>query len=71
MKKTIVKVEGMKCEGCEKRIENALLTLENVRAVTASYQTKTVEVVTEEEVLTDTIKEKIESIGFEVVNDTV
>ena len=36
MKKNIIKVEGMVCGGCEKRVENVLSTLEGINKVKAN-----------------------------------
>jgi len=65
MKEIIIKVEGMMCGGCEKRIQNALKSIEGVKEVVASHENKTVKVVTnvDEKILA----EKIEDIGFKVV----
>lgn len=65
MKEIIFKVEGMMCEGCEKRIQNSLKSFEGVKEVTANHTDGTVKVVTEidEKIL----REKIEDIGFKVI----
>ena len=54
MKETIIKVEGMVCNGCENRVQNALKTIEGVES-TSKY-----------EVTENSMKEKIEDIGFKV-----
>ena len=66
MKETIIKVEGMVCGGCEKRVVNALSDLQGVSEVVASYQNGTVLVKMTEEVDVEVLKEKIEDLGFEV-----
>lgn len=66
MKETIIKVEGMACNGCENRVQNALKTIEGIENVAASYIEGTVTVSSKDEVPEKVIKEKIEDIGFKV-----
>lgn len=66
MKETIIKVEGMICNGCENRVKNALKTIDGIESVVADHTKGTVVVVSSNEVTENTIKEKIEDIGFEV-----
>ncbi len=69
MKETIIKVEGMVCNGCENRVKNALKNIQGVESVDANHATGTVTVTSKEEVSENIIKEKIEDIGFEVVKE--
>ena len=62
MKETVLNVNGMVCGGCENRVKNALKTIEGVEDVTADHTTGKVTVISEQ-----SIKEKIEDIGFDVV----
>lgn len=64
--KTILKVKGMHCEGCENRIKNVLASVENVEEVKADHETKEVEIKSTETLDLNEIKEKIEDLGFEV-----
>lgn len=66
MKKIIINVEGMSCEGCENRIQNSLKSLEGIENVVANHKEKTVTVIGEN-VNIDKLKEKIEDIGFRVL----
>lgn len=66
MKETIISVEGMACGGCENRIKNALLTIKGITEVYASHVNKTVKVVFTDDVSENSIKEKIQDIGFTV-----
>ena len=66
MKELELKVEGMVCGGCEKRVVNSLSTLEGVNEVSANHQTGTVLVKMTEDIDTEVLKEKIEDLGFEV-----
>ena len=61
------KVEGIMCGGCENRIKNALSEMEDVIAVAASHETKTVIVTTTKEI-TNILKDKIETLGFDVID---
>ena len=69
MKEIKLNVEGMVCEGCEKRVVNVLSTIEGVEKVIADHNTNTVIIQTNKEIGQDVIKEKIEDIGFKVEED--
>lgn len=66
MKETIIKVQGMACEGCENRIQNALKNIEGIEKVVANHKEGTVTVTANETLIND-IKEKIEDLGFIVL----
>jgi len=59
-------VEGMMCEGCERRIENAIKTLENVETVRADHKEGIVVIHLNGNIEKSEIKEKIEKLGFQV-----
>lgn len=69
MKETIIKVEGMVCNGCENRVQNALKTIEGIENVVANHISGTVKITSKSEVTISTMKEKIEDIGFKVKED--
>ncbi len=69
MKETIIKVEGMVCNGCENRVQNALKTIEGVEKVVANHTNGTVTVTSINELEEKVFKEKIEDIGFNVKED--
>ncbi len=69
MKETIIKVEGMVCNGCENRVQNALKTIDGVESVVANHTDGTVTINSKEEVTENVMKEKIEDIGFQVKED--
>lgn len=69
MKETIIKVEGMVCNGCENRVKNALENIEGIEKAVADHTTGTVTVTSNDEVLESVMEEKIEDIGFEVVKE--
>ena len=62
----IFKVEGMMCNGCENRVQNALKTLDGVENVVASHVNGTVTVTLNKEIDKNVVKVKIEDIGYEV-----
>lgn len=69
MKEIIIKVEGMVCNGCENRVQNALKNISGVDNVIADHNTGIVKVILKGEVEESVIKDKIEDIGFEVKED--
>lgn len=66
MKEFIIKVEGMACEGCERRIQNALKNMEGIENVVANRKEGIV-TITAENIDMNKVKEKIEDIGFRVL----
>ena len=69
MKEINIKVDGMVCNGCENRVQNALKTIEGIEDVKANYKDGTVKVTAKNEISENVIKEKIEDIGFEIKED--
>lgn len=69
MKETIVKVNGMVCEGCENRVKNILSTIDGVDSVEASHATGIVTVISNKEIERSVIEEKINNLGFEIVKE--
>ncbi|MBR2299704.1 MAG: heavy-metal-associated domain-containing protein [Alphaproteobacteria bacterium] len=67
MQEANLKVEGMRCHGCEMRVQNALLAIEGVKSVSANFEQKAVDVQFETPASLDDIKEKIDDLGFEVI----
>lgn len=65
--KKVIKVEGMKCTGCENRIKNVLEEVKEIENVKADFKTGLVEITTNSEVNDELIKEKINDLGFEVL----
>lgn len=66
MKEIKLNVDGMVCGGCEKRVINALNTIQGVLEVIANHENGTVTIKMNEEVTENIIKEKIEDLGFDV-----
>ena len=66
MEEMKMKVSGMVCGGCEKRVVNALSTIDGVKEVMADHTNGTVLVKMEKNIEKSILKEKIEDLGFEV-----
>ena len=66
MKETIIKVRGMACEGCEKRIQNALKNMEGIENEVANHKEGTV-IIKVNEIDIDKVKERIKDLGFTVL----
>ena len=66
MEKTIV-VEGMHCSGCENRLMNGLNTITGVETLSADHNTGNVVVKLENEELLTQVLEKLDTLGFTVI----
>ena len=67
MNKLELKVEGMVCTGCENRLKNAILQMNNVKNVEASFVEKKVIVEFVKNIDKSEIIEKIKDLGFKVI----
>lgn len=68
MEDEVLKVEGMHCESCEKRIEAAVGDLAGVTAVVADRGAGTIDVTYDPDLTTlETIRNVIETEGYFVV----
>ena len=61
-------VEGMMCEGCEKRIEKALKDIKEVKKVKACHENGEVKVESKKELDINKKKKKIGNLGFKILN---
>ena len=68
MKNVSLNVNGMMCQGCANRIKNALSTLQSVKKTEVFLDRKQVIVEADDTLNTTDLKEKIETLGFEVVD---
>ena len=66
MEDLIFKIDGMMCNGCENRVQNAIKTIDGVENVIANHTNGTVTVTLNKKIDKSIIKEKIEDIGYEV-----
>ena len=67
IKKTI-KIEGMHCEHCAKKVENALSELDNVKKAKVNLKKQEASIVLEKEIDNKVITEAIENIDFKVTD---
>ncbi len=65
-----IKVKGMFCTGCETRIKNALLSLNGILDVTASYNNGEVKVSYDKNLISPKdIEDKITNLDYEIVKE--
>ena len=70
MKKYILKIEGMSCEGCKNRLENYLNTKEGINKATVSIEKKEAYVECEESISIDDLKQYVSDVEFECIEVT-
>ena len=68
MKEIELKVEGMTCEGCERRIQNVLMDIDGVENAKASHIDKNVKITLNKDVDINILKEAIEDLDFKVLD---
>ena len=61
-----IKIEGMSCMHCAKKVENGLKEIKEVKSVNVNLEEKNAEVILKREVENDILKKKIEDLGYEV-----
>ena len=66
MKKMIIKIEGMSCSHCQKRVEEALKKQREVKEVEVDLREKMAEVILNQDMKERDVKELIEDLGYEV-----
>lgn len=66
---TTIKVNGMVCNGCENRVQNALKSIEGIEEVKADHNKGEVTITAKEEINIKDVEAKIEDIGFEIVKE--
>lgn len=64
--KKVIKIEGMHCGGCVKRVDAALNAIEGVSA-TVDLATGSAVVELSKEVSDEVLREAVEDLGFDVV----
>ena len=68
MKKVEIKIEGMHCEGCSKRLTKVLSNVEGVNMAEVSLENKLADIEYDETIAKiEDFYEAIEDAGFEVV----
>ena len=68
MERTI-KIEGMMCEHCKKRVEDALNALEGVTKAEVNLEAKTATVSMEKEISTEVLETAVTDAGYQFVRD--
>ena len=63
----VIKVEGMMCGHCTKKVEEALKELEEVKKVKASVENKEVKIELKKEIEEGKIENIIEELGYKVI----
>lgn len=66
MKQYIIKVEGMRCGMCESHVNNVVRKINGVLKVKSSHSKMQTEVICEDSVSFDSIKENITQEGYTV-----
>ena len=69
MNKINLKVNGMVCNGCENRVKNALMNIEGVSKVKASYKKSLVTISAKDEIDVKDIEDVIKNLGYEIVKE--
>lgn len=64
----IISIDGMKCEGCTKRIENVLSTIKEIEKYEVSLEKKQAVVILKKNIEDSALKVKIENLGFNVLD---
>ena len=68
MTKLILKIDGMHCDACAKRLENVLKRKEEVKSAKVSFEKKEAEIEFDK-VTKEKIEEYIESAGFQSLGE--
>lgn len=62
-----IKIEGMSCMHCAKKVENGLKEINGVKSVKVDLENKQAEVVLKEEIDENILKTAIEELGYDVI----
>ena len=70
MKKIILEIEGMHCEGCSSRLTRVLNALDGVKETKVSLEEKKANIEYDENIVNiEEIKQSIEDTGFQTMED--
>lgn len=64
--KKIIKINGMSCEHCKKRVENKLIELEGILNVNVNLDSKIATLEIEKDIDSALLKDIVEDLGYEV-----
>ena len=67
MKRYVLTIEGMHCEGCVNRIKNVLSTVKGISSYNLTLEDKKLEIEVKKDKVIDEVTKKIENLGFEVL----
>lgn len=62
-----IKIEGMSCGHCAKKVENGLKEIKGVKSVTVDLEKKEATVVFKKEIDDNMLKTRIENLGYQVI----
>ena len=65
MQEVIIKVDGMMCEHCKKRVMEAIMKVENVKEVDINLETKEVKIKFETALDLESVKKEVVNAGYE------
>lgn len=66
--KKVISIEGMHCDHCSGRVNDALANLQGVDKVKVNLKKKNAVIKCSDDLSNDTIKQTITKLGFEVVD---
>ncbi len=66
--KKIIKIEGMSCIHCSKKVEDVLKSIQNIKKVKVDLKNKEAVISFKENIDNELIKEKIETLGYKVIS---
>lgn len=69
MQEIVLNVKGIMCEGCEKRIKNAVKNIDGAKEVKADHNTGKVRITLNKNIEKETISKAIVDIGYEVIKE--
>lgn len=69
MKKVVLKIEGMSCDGCKNRLEKFLSKKEEIKNVKVSLDEKLAYIECDDEVSTDKLNEYVSDCGYESLGE--
>lgn len=66
-KKIIIKINGMSCSHCAKRVEDALKEIDNIKKVKVNLDDNTAIISYKDEIDLDLVKNKINDLDYEYI----
>ena len=66
--KMIIKIEGMSCAHCAKKVEDTLLSFDEISKAKVNLEKKEAIITLAKELEENNIKEKIEELGYKVIS---